>query len=157
MNTWVTTPTSFPFCKIGLPDIPCTIPPVCSMRRGSVTQKTIPFGGGPAFPIGTFDFDLKTLYLPTLYYGEDLRRPFHDFAHPSQGSEGGTGDLLCQTIQDAEHAEIRVFRYVTDLFPFGKDRPNGPRLPFFSTFYGNHGRQRDAPAAGDDGFPRILV
>ena len=40
-NTCVTAPTSFPFCRIGLPLIPCTIPPVSCNRVGSVTESTM--------------------------------------------------------------------------------------------------------------------
>ena len=36
-STCVTAPMSFPFCMIGLPLIPCTIPPVAASSSGSVT------------------------------------------------------------------------------------------------------------------------
>mgnify|MGYP006917939876 FL=1 len=36
-NTCVTAPMSFPSCKIGLPLMPCTMPPVAASRSGSVT------------------------------------------------------------------------------------------------------------------------
>ena len=41
-KTCVTAPISFPFCMIGDPDIPCTIPPVFSSSSSSVTRSTIP-------------------------------------------------------------------------------------------------------------------
>ena len=37
-RTWVTAPISLPFCTIGLPDIPCTMPPVAANSAGSVTS-----------------------------------------------------------------------------------------------------------------------
>ena len=37
MRTCVTAPTRRPFCRIGEPDIPCTMPPVRASRSGSVT------------------------------------------------------------------------------------------------------------------------
>ena len=37
-RTWVTAPMSLPFCTIGLPDIPCTMPPVAAKSSGSVTS-----------------------------------------------------------------------------------------------------------------------
>lgn len=44
--TWVTAPTMRPFCKIGLPDMPCTMPPVAASSRGSVTLITMLLGAG---------------------------------------------------------------------------------------------------------------
>ena len=35
--TWVTATMSYPFWRIGLPLIPCTMPPVCSISSRSVT------------------------------------------------------------------------------------------------------------------------
>ena len=40
-RTCVTAPTSLPFCIIGLPDIPCTIPPVSPISSSSVTLISI--------------------------------------------------------------------------------------------------------------------
>ena len=36
-NTWVTAPTRQPFWRIGLPLMPCTMPPVAAQSSGSVT------------------------------------------------------------------------------------------------------------------------
>ncbi len=36
-STCVTAPTSFPFCRIGLPLMPCTMPPVFASSASSVT------------------------------------------------------------------------------------------------------------------------
>ena len=41
-KTWVTAPISLSFCKIGLPLIPCTIPPVLVNNVSSVTRNKIP-------------------------------------------------------------------------------------------------------------------
>ena len=47
-STCVTPPTIFPFCMIGLPLSPCTIPPVSSSRFLSSTWKRRPYCGPPA-------------------------------------------------------------------------------------------------------------
>lgn len=46
-KTCVTAPTMRPSCKIGLPDMPCTMPPVRAIRPGSVTCTTMERMGSP--------------------------------------------------------------------------------------------------------------
>ncbi len=57
-NTWVTAPTSMPFCISGDPLMPCTIPPVRSRSPWSVMRITMCF---PPARAGLFILTISTL------------------------------------------------------------------------------------------------
>ncbi len=63
MSTCVTAPMMRPFWIIGLPDMPCIIPPVFSSRAGSVTVMVKHlFESDPVFIA-----EISTVYLLTLF------------------------------------------------------------------------------------------
>ena len=107
--TWVIAPTSFPSWSTGLPDMPCTMPPVLASSSESVIFSTIAryaYGEGMGDATVRFDFDPAARVAAITF--EDSGTPYDPLAKEDpdislgaqERSAGGLGIFLVKKTMD---------------------------------------------------------